>query len=259
MQIAILGAGAFGQALAKILRDNHHASTFYDPLLFPEISLDQACRRAEAVIIAIPTEAITSFLAIYPPKLKQLPTILASKGLFSLELFKEFPNFSIVSGPAFADEILAGHGATMTASSQFCAKLLHNQQIDIELSDDALGITICGALKNIYAIGAGYRAEAPDELAKYIQSAHQETKDYLTRHGAQAATAELSCGLGDLILTCTNRTSRNFRAGQLLRKGQSKRTILRKLQTVEGISAVTRADRKGYPLISEIYQLVNQK
>ena len=53
MIISILGAGAFGRALGKILTDNNHEIKYYDPYLYPEVSLEQATYQANAIVIAI--------------------------------------------------------------------------------------------------------------------------------------------------------------------------------------------------------------
>lgn len=257
MKITILGAGAFGKALDKILTDNHHETKFYDPLVLPEVSLEAATWGTDAIVIAIPSNILPSFLQDYPDQLKQVPTVLTSKGLLNLDLFQDFTQFSVLSGPAFAEEIMQGKPATMTASNAFSMNIFQNQQLSIELCEDALGIVMCGALKNIYAIGAGYHSDSEDSFAVFIQNAHIETKNYLEKHGANPATAELSCGLGDLILTCTSRTSRNFTCGVRLREGKSKDEILNELKTVEGLSALEHIDFDGYPLLTEINRLVN--
>ena len=257
MKITILGAGAFGKALDKILTDNHHETKFYDPLIFPEVSLEAATYQADAIVIAIPSNILPSFLQDYPDKLKQLPTVLTSKGLLNLDMFQDFTQFSVLSGPAFAEEIMQGKPATMTASNAFSMNIFQNAQLSIELCEDALGIILCGALKNIYAIGAGYYSDSHDSFAVFIQNAHIETQNYLEKHGANPRTAELSCGLGDLILTCTSSTSRNFTCGIRLREGKRKSEIIDELKTVEGLSAIEHIDFDGYPLLTEINRLVN--
>ena len=257
MKITILGAGAFGKALEKILTDNHHDIKFYDPLVMPETSLDAATFQADAIVIAIPSNILPSFLEEYPEHLKKVPTILTSKGLLNLDLFQDFTQFSVLSGPAFAVEIMEGKPATLTASNAFSMNLFQNSQVRIELCEDALGIVICGALKNIYAIGAGYHSDSEDSFAVFIQNAHIETKHYLAKHGADPETAELACGLGDLILTCTSRTSRNFTCGVRLREGKSREEIVDELHTVEGLSAAKYVDFEGYPLLKEINDLIN--
>ena len=252
MIISILGAGAFGQALGKIVSDNGHEVRYYDPAKYPDVSLEQATDGAHAVIIAIPSAFIPDLIANYPSSLKNRPTILASKGLLSLDYFQDFTQFSVISGPAFAEDILAGQAATFTASDPFAMGLMKNEQITIELADDPLGIVLCGSLKNVYAIGAGYSS---DNTATYIEHTHNEMADYLANHGADRHTTDLACGIGDLILTCTNDSSRNFRCGQRLKAGEGIDSILADLKTIEGYNTVQALDCTGYPILTKVQSL----
>jgi len=258
MIITILGAGAFGNALGKILTDNHHEVKYYDPYLYPEISLEQATHQANAIVIAMPSANIPDFLQNYPDRLKKLPTILTSKGISNADIFKDFTAFSALSGPGFSQEIMVGKPATFTASAPFAMGIFKNDQITIELQEDLPGILICGTLKNIYAIGAGYHGDSENESAMFVQHAHGEMKHYLADHGAKPETAELSCGIGDLILSCTNETSRNYRCGVRLREGKKLPEIIDELKTVEGLTALQQIDRNGYMIIEDIYSLVLQ-
>ena len=258
MIVSILGAGAFGSSLGKILTDNHHEIKYYDPFLYPEINLEQATYQANAIIIAIPSINLPEFLKNYPEYLKKIPTILATKGLCDPSLFDEFTQFSAISGPGFAQEIIDGKPATFTASAPFAMGILKNDQISIELQEDLLGILICGSLKNIYAIGAGYHGDSENDSAMFIQHAHSEMEKYLADHGAKPETAELACGIGDLILTCTNETSRNYTCGVRLREGKSIPEIIDELKTVEGLCALQQVDHQGYMILEEIYDLVGQ-
>ena len=257
MIISILGAGAFGTALGKIVTDNGHEVHYFDPQKYPEVSLEQATDCAHAVIIAIPSIFIPDFIASYPANLKNCPTILASKGLTNLDCFKDFLQFSVLSGPAFAEDILSGKPATFTASDPFAMGLMKNNQITIELVDDPLGIILCGSLKNVYAIGSGFQSSSGHDIATYIEHAHNEMADYLEKHGAERKTADLACGIGDLILTCTNDTSRNFRCGQRLQAGESIESILNDLKTVEGYSTAQIIDAEGYPLLSKVQSIIS--
>ncbi len=133
MIISILGAGAFGRALGKILTDNNHEIKYYDPYLYPEVNLEQATYQANAIMIAIPSANLPDFLNNYPTHLKKLPTILATKGLSDSSMFNDFSHFSVISGPGFAQEIIDGKPATFTASAPFAIGLLKNSQISIEL------------------------------------------------------------------------------------------------------------------------------
>lgn len=251
----MLGAGAFGQALGKVLTDNQHEVKYYDPILYPEVSLDAVTFEAGAIVIAVPSLAINTLLTDYPDRLKKIPTILATKGLMNADVFADFTQFSVLSGPAFASEILEGKPASLTSSSPVAMGLFHNDQIAIELCEDTKGIILCGALKNIYAIGSGYYSSSENMTAAFIQHAHAEMKTYLADHDCDPQTAELGCGLGDLILTCTCETSRNFRCGKMLAEGRSIDEILDKLKTVEGLSALLSVETEKYQLLRQIKEL----
>jgi glycerol-3-phosphate dehydrogenase (NAD(P)+) len=255
MKIAMLGAGAFGQALGKVLTDNQHEVKYYDPILYPEVNLDAVTYEAETIVIAVPSLAINALLENYPDRLKKVPTILATKGLLSADVFADFTQFSVLSGPAFASEIIEGKPATLTSSSPVAMGLFHNDQINIELCEDLKGILLCGALKNIYAIGSGYYSDSENMTAAFIQHAHSEMKTYLADHDCDPQTAELGCGLGDLILTCTCETSRNFRCGKMLAEGRSIDEVLDKLKTVEGLSALLNVETEKYQLLRKIKEL----
>ncbi len=257
MNITILGAGAFGKALGKILTDNDHSVNYYDPAIFPNISLDLATRMSDVIVVAIPSEFLADFLKDYPNNLKTKPTILASKGLFNADLFADFTQFSVLSGPAFAGDIIEGKAITMTASSPFAHSVFSNEQATIELCEDITGILLCGSLKNIYAIGAGYREASGDNIEEYINEAHTEMADYLERHGAERTTADLSCGIDDLRLTCSE-SSRNFRFGKRLQAGESPDSIIDDLKTVEGYTALQVVDKEGYPLINQVQNIILQ-
>ena len=82
-------------------------------------------------------------------------------------------------------------------------------------------------------------------------------KKYLADHDADPETAECACGLGDLILTCSNDTSRNFTCGKRLREGKIVPEIINELKTVEGLSALEKVDTDNYMVLREIKDLVN--
>ena len=194
MKVSIIGAGAFGQALGKILTDNQHQISYYDPQLFPDINLDAATYQADVIVVAIPSAFIPDFVATYPDRLKKVPTICATKGLLSANAFAEFTQFSAISGPGFAKEIIEGAPCTLTASAPFAMGLFQNDQITIELHEDLAGILLCGSLKNIYAIGAGYHSESTSDIAMFIQHAHFEMKKYLlSSHVTPASASAALC------------------------------------------------------------------
>ena len=260
MKIAILGAGAYGRALGKIVSNNGHDLSFFDPNVVPDVSLEQAVKDAEAIIICIPSNFLPSFLENYPAEYKKLPTFLATKGLRDVHIFKDFDNFAILSGPTFAQEIMDGKQSMLTATNQLAVDIFANQQIEIEICQDIQGVLLCGSLKNAYAIGAGFNSDSENAVAALITRAHAEMRKYLLEHGANPDTAELACGIGDLVLTCSSDTSRNYTCGKKLHAGQNLDDILTELQTVEGINALHELDvNEDYPLLFHIARIAGLK
>jgi glycerol-3-phosphate dehydrogenase (NAD(P)+) len=175
----------------------------------------------------------------------------------NIDMFADFEQFSVISGPAFASEIMDGKPATFTASSPYVMGLFKNDQITIELFDDPLGIILCGTLKNVYAIGAGYHSDSMNDMATFIERAHNEIATYLHKHGADPHTSDMACGLGDLILSSTNRESRNFTFGKRLKAGDNINDILNDLKTVEGYSAAQIIDTENYPLLQQVKDIIS--
>lgn len=255
MKITIIGAGAFGTALGKILSDNQHEINYYDTK-HTDITLEQSIQGAEALVLAIPSTAVEDFLWELPEEGRQIPLILTTKGLLSLNMFNDFADFSVLSGPAFADELMAGSPATLTTTSHRVKDIFQNEQISIEVTEDILGVVLCGSLKNIYAIGAGLLPDFENSLASYIEQSLREMRRYLEEHGALGETVDLACGVGDLVLTATSETSRNFMFGKSLAAGNNAASA--QSETVEGLATLDQVDKEDYPLIKEIYERVRR-
>ena len=237
MRITILGAGAFGNALKDVLIENHHNVKFYDPIKFPDTTLEDAAKDAEAIICAVPSDSAEETLASIPNK--NVPLINTSKGFLNLKPFKAFPNFSIISGGSFASQLVEKKPTILTATADLPEKLFKTNWLKIERTNDYLGVTLCGTLKNIYAIGSGERSLQPNtkNFREYIEATLMEMKFILSANNADPQTANLSCGKLDLIMTCANSASRNYEFGDLVRRRNhlDPSTIDK---TTEGFSAI---------------------
>jgi len=192
MRITVLGAGAWGTALAKILQENGNAVTLWDKnaaalaeiqngrneKYLPGVALPtdwkaqadfkKAIGGAECVVLAIPSQAFREV----SEKLKGHPGIFVSvtKGIefetgdtMSRILRALAPPDRVValSGPSFAREVALGIPTTVVCAceSDGTAKtvqgLFHRPEFRIYRSTDILGVEYGGALKNVIAVGAG--------------------------------------------------------------------------------------------------------
>ena len=237
MKVSFLGAGLYGEALGKLAELNDHEVKYYDPYRFPEIKLSDAVSEAEAIVYVAPAEVYQELLSELPA---EIPLILASKGFISLKPFEKFKDFSALGGAAFAEDIMEmkpknGLPIFLTASSPLAAEIFTTDFVTIEYADDTKGIVLLGALKNVYAIGAGMMMDnkRPEE---YLSLAYQEMREILEANGGNAETAGLSCGVPDLIISCTP-DGRNYRFGLEIRRHP--RSQIEPVGTVEGVTVIS--------------------
>lgn len=250
MKITFLGAGVFGEALAKIARYNGHEIKFYDPIKYPEIELSSAVSGADIIIYTAPSDKHAEIL---PFLAKDVPLVCASKGFLSKQPFSNFSNFSALGGAAFANQISEDAKISFTVSSELLEHIFSTETIKVEYTADTLGIMLCGALKNIYAIGAGMFGDKKESeqnsvdgksnfdqsyLIPYFTSVANEMRDILKANGADENTLKLSCGLPDLVLS-SSPDSRNFRFGEAIKYERKKEDT-----TIEGLSVIN--DIKEY-------------
>jgi glycerol-3-phosphate dehydrogenase (NAD(P)+) len=236
MKIAILGAGAFGTALGGILADKGYDIDYYDSKVEKE-ALSKVLLDSKYIILAVPSLAAPYLLPHLP---KEKPLIIATKGFLDTHNFKDFADFMVLSGPGFADDIKAKKETYLTATDKRVIDLFATDYLTFDFTDDKNGVLMCGALKNVYAIYAGYLNLIPGSIQheKYLTEAAEEMQALLRANGADPTTVSLACGLGDLRLTC-NFPSRNYEFGQILREN-SKATPQK---TVEGLTALFKIKR----------------
>lgn len=244
--ITILGKGGWGQALGFLLKENKQDFMFWDR----GSSIDPA----SIVVIAIPTKAIREVLSLNREILKNSVIINTSKGIektthqlpfqIAREVLGDNVKYFSLMGPSFASEVVLKM-PTMVSLGTFGNRrqggkiedLFQTDFFRIKQSDSNEAIELCGAFKNIYAVGCGI-AEGLGFLgntrAKLIALAYLELTDlchklhYSVDKDAGAGT------IGDLILTCSSTASRNFRFGKLL-AGMTIVDALKQVEsTVEG-------------------------
>ncbi|KTD40913.1 NAD(P)H-dependent glycerol-3-phosphate dehydrogenase [Legionella parisiensis] len=261
--IAILGAGSWGTAVAIHLAQAGHRVLLWghDPqhvalmkekktnsrylpgidfpkTLEPTAHFEQCIDEASYLIIAVPSHAFATIIT----KIKNAPRGLTwlTKGidpqshqllsnLVSQTFGSTFPQ-AIISGPSFAKEVANFLPTAVTLASndseyqKEIRELLHHNNLRVYLSDDLIGVQICGAIKNVLAIGCGisdglgYGANAKAAL---ITRGLAEMERLGLALGARAETFLGLAGVGDLVLTCTDDQSRNRRFGLLLGKNIS--------------------------------------
>lgn len=149
---------------------------------------------------------------------------------------------AVLSGPTFAHEVAAGLPAAVTlacgggdAQWERLAPAIARPNFRPYYSDDVAGAEIGGAVKNVLAIacgvvdGLGLGQNARNAL---ITRGFAEMLRFGVALGGKAETLNGLCGLGDLVLTCSSTSSRNFSLGKALGEGMSAAEALADKRTV---------------------------
>ncbi|MCA9713536.1 MAG: NAD(P)-dependent glycerol-3-phosphate dehydrogenase [Myxococcales bacterium] len=242
--------------------------------LGPVDSLPGALAGASLVILAIPSHGMRAVVEQVAEALRGLEGapyfLIAAKGV-EVESLKpmltvveeELPaahrsRIAVLGGPSFAAELAAGlptvvvvasRGTTSGPSDAATAVqgLLAGASLRVYISDDALGVELGGAFKNVIAIAAGCCDGAglgQNARAALITRGLAEITRLSVTLGANPATLAGLAGLGDLVLTCTGGLSRNRRVGLGLGQGRSLPDILEEMGMVaEGIKNTLSAQR----------------
>jgi glycerol-3-phosphate dehydrogenase (NAD(P)+) len=218
--------------------------------------LDRAIADADDLVIAAPSIGVMALRDRVGPMMRPEHHLLsATKGLAEdgrrmSELWGELVGagrVAVLSGPNISREIASGHpAATVIASAEpTTAKrfqtLIGTPMFRSYTDADVIGVELCGALKNIIALGAGAidgMGYGDNAKAGFMTRGLAEIARYGFACGANPLTVAGLAGVGDLIATCMSKHSRNRTVGELLAKGLSTTQIRERLggQVAEGLT-----------------------
>jgi glycerol-3-phosphate dehydrogenase (NAD(P)+) len=279
--IAVIGAGAWGTALATILAEKKQEvrlweyfaeyaevlkTTRENPKFLPGVKipreifithdLAEAVHNCQTVILVSPSQKLRAVakrlveLSIQPEYI-----VTASKGIENdtlqrmseivVQEFGQGPKVCALSGPSHAEEVSRRIPTSVVAASkdmaaaQHVQNILMTEQFRIYTSDDIVGVEMGGALKNVIAIAAGMvdgLQLGDNTKAALITRGLAEMRRLGMALKARPETFAGLSGLGDLVVTCTSRHSRNRRVGEELGQGKSLKEILAHMEMVaEGV------------------------
>ena len=257
--IAILGAGAFGTALAVALARAGREVTLWtrDPAqaedmrrmrvnrarlprveLPPEVQVTATLDglAADCVLLALPAQALGGFLADHGRSLDGRSVVSCAKGIDrttglrpSELIARACPGarIAVLTGPSFAEDIAAGLPTALTlavaAEGAALQARLATGTLRLYLTDDVVGAELGGALKNVIALASGITMGAglgESARAAVVTRGFAEITRLAVSEGAAAETLAGLSGLGDLLLTSTSGKSRNYAAGLAVGAGR---------------------------------------
>lgn len=274
MNTLIIGAGAYGLALANVLSEKNNVTVFSvfekeiedlnknysNYKLFPDVDLSRnikftnnvndAIMNIQLMIIVIPSNFIKGTLDLFKGKLDGIKICVAAKGIdkntykFPCEIVSEITNneISVLSGPSFAIDTIKKNEIILTLAGNNTKEIsnIFPTYIKIEESKDIMGTEVCGTIKNIFAISCGILKgleKCESTKASYLTKIINETKNIIESLNGNSKTIFYACGVGDLLLTCTSEKSRNFSLGVLIGKSENYKKYLEE-NTVEGYEAI---------------------
>jgi glycerol-3-phosphate dehydrogenase (NAD(P)+) len=303
-RIGVIGAGAWGLALAAVAERAGHWVTIWArrPEAAQEINAKHGLAArlpgivigrtvaattapgdlasSDAVLAAVPAQHLREVLGRFPGL--SVPVILCAKGIEAetgklmtevlADCLPQCPPL-VLSGPSFAADVALGLPTAVTLAApnirlaKDWAALLSLPAFRIYPSDDLRGVALGGAVKNVLAIACGIAAGkglGDSAGAALTTRAFAELTRFVKAWGGRGETLTGLSGLGDLLLTCSSRRSRNFSFGMALGQGRSvAEAKVLGMGTIEGIATarivarLTRLENIDMPICEAVNAVID--
>ncbi len=307
MTIGVIGAGAWGTALAQAMASDGSDVVLWareadlveeinrqrtNSLFLPSARLAATIRATgdlaeladcPVLLVVTPAQHLARVLAGLPDAPRDL--VLCSKGIeagtgrLMADVAKQAAptaSIAVLSGPTFAHEVAAGLPTAVTLAcaggEQQWARLapaLSRPSLRPYYSDDVIGAEIGGSVKNVLAIACGVvegLGLGQNARAALIARGFAEMTRFGLARGAQAETLAGLCGLGDLVLTCSSTSSRNFSLGKALGEGQSaaealagKSSVAEGAHTAPVLAELAQRHGIAMPIVDAVCRLLEGK
>jgi len=255
-----------------------------NPAVKATLNIEESVKDADIICIAVPSIAIATVVDQIKHHLNKDVIILnVAKGfeketkLTMVQYIETIINkdevFGVVSlvGPSFAEEVASKSLTAVVASSENeeAAKIVQrafsNNWLRVYTNTDVIGTSICSSLKNVIALASGILSGLDMKAnphAALITRGMAEITRFVIDMGGKPETCLGLTGIGDLVLTCTSSTSRNYQAGFMIGEKGIKYFRENYTKTVEGVFACEIAkkiaDERGIyaPITNAVYNSV---
>lgn len=304
MKVTVLGAGAWGTALTRLLQQSGMETTLWghDPAHLEEIrrtgrnerylpgikvpreikletNLALAVSNCDCIVVAVPSKAFRevakslrefSGTIISVTKGIEYDTGLSMCGILAQTAPRA--KHAALSGPTFAIEVAGGIPTAIVAASEDSAtaaavqKIFSSATFRVYTTTDVPGVELGGALKNVIAIAAGVAdglGFGDNSKAALVTRAIAEIRRLGVACGAQADTFTGLSGLGDLMVTCFSKLSRNRAFGERCGRGEKPEAVAASMESIaEGYPTARSAHQLARrldvstPIIAEVYAML---
>lgn len=299
MSVAVLGAGAFGTALAITLAQKSVAMLWARDIADMQSARENKARlpgqtfppslevtgdlsyaaRADVLLLAVPMQKLRGFLTAHQSQLQNKSLVACCKGmelgtgLGPIAIIRDVvPTATplILTGPSFAADIARGLPTALTLA---CADDVIGKNLQEALTTPALrlyrttdttGAELGGALKNVIAIACGTAMGAglgESARAALMTRGFAETQRLAAHLGADPETLAGLSGFGDLTLTCTSAQSRNYRLGLSLGQGVpfDPTTTVEGAATAKAVSALATNAKLELPITQAVAAVLDNR
>lgn len=246
--------------------------------------LKQALQEAELALFVAPSGAMREVakqaapylspdtLVVHATKGFETDTLKRMTTVLSEELGRPLEQLVVLSGPSHAEEVIRKQPTTVVVASadmeaaEQAQDALMNTDFRVYTNPDVVGVEVAGAIKNIIALGAGLTDGlnfGDNAKAALLTRGLAEIGRLGTAMGANPLTFAGLAGVGDLVVTCTSKHSRNWRAGYMLADGTPLEEVLSRMgMVVEGVRTTRAAFElaKQYdvemPITFQLYEVL---
>lgn len=296
MRVSILGCGVYGLALASSFLHKGNAkvcmwskfeeeavrlSEKYSSITFSS-DMEFATKNADLIVIAIPVAFMEDTIITLKKSYHGQDILIASKGIdtknqrFAYEIVQEYledASIGVISGGTFAQDMSAKKvmgltlGTKVKSIKEKVKLALESDFLKIQYIEDMIGVSVCGAIKNVMAIGFGLLDGAnypPSSRFLFLTEAIYEIQNLIHILGGNKETVMSYAGLDDIMMTCTSSQSRNYTFGYMIGSKKTEEeineykstTTIEGLGTSEAIYKLAKSKNISLPLSDVIYNIL---
>lgn len=275
---------------ALVMAEERHNPTYLPEAVIPDSvlvtsNLGEAIDGRDVWVIATPSQQVRSIaerlqaaadrrrLVVSVAKGIENGTLLTTTGVLREVLTSVDPEkLSVLYGPSHAEEVAAGSPTAVVVASRDhetasrLQRLFMSPRLRVYANDDLIGVEIAGSVKNVLAIAAGISegvGYGDNAKAALITRGISEIRRLGCAMGARATTFSGLAGIGDLVVTCTSRHSRNRAVGVELGRGRSLEDIVSHMsmvaegvRTTESVYQLSRRLGVEMPITEAVYSIL---
>lgn len=282
MQVAIIGAGEIGKAIAHTLRSKTTCNVQLWDVNTDKVEdqrpLPEIVSEANIVFLCVPSSSIFGAARSIREHVRPTaPVVILTKGVeretcrmtdtLLDDVLGEHP-WALLSGPMIAEEMLQDRAAAAVVGTRSdttyktIADCFSGTRLTLEHSKDVRSVALAGVLKNIYAVTLGMiegLGDGDNVRGIFFTKAIAEMAHIMKHLGTSPEVAYGMAGLGDLVATATSPYSRNRTVGEEMATGHKQRMESEGLNALPCIPELLGDALPAFPILGSLYDVVSGK